>query len=85
MENKETQETSQAENVETPISKEIGDFNFLICTVIEYYQAKSGEPLDPDEKWKEGTEHAPKPPIDIPDRVDALVEKAFMKQLKNFA
>lgn len=80
---KEIQETTQPENTESPVSKEIGDFNFLICTVIEYYGAKSAG-LDEGDEWKQGTDYAPKAPIEFPKNVDALVERAFLKQLKKF-
>lgn len=81
--NKEIQETVESENVEPIISKEIGDFNFLITTLIDYYQAKAGMrgELDEGDEWKAGTKYER---IVIPDKLDNAVEKAFSMQLKKF-
>lgn len=81
--NKEIQETSESEVVESETSKEINDFNFLIATIIEYYQAKTGMKgeLDEGDEWKKDTKYET---MNIPKRIDDMVEKAFSKQLKKF-
>jgi len=80
---KEVQETAESENTESPISKELNDFSFLISTITEYYQAKSGMKgeFDEGDEWKKGTTYEP---MQIPEEVDDAVKMAFLKQLKNF-
>lgn len=83
-EKKEIQEAAESENTESAASKELNDFSFLVSTIIEYYQAKAGfkGELDDGEGWKEGTVH--EPPAILPKRIDEIVEKAFLKQLRKF-
>ncbi len=84
-ENKETQEATDPEGTGPEISKEIGDFNFLIGTLIEYYQAKSGMRNDEEgEGWKKNTKYE-QIDLSIPKRIDDAVERAFLAQLKKFS
>lgn len=80
---KEIQETTESESPDSPASKELNDFSFLITTIIEYYQAKSGMSgeFDDGDEWKKGTKYEP---MQIPKKIDDIVERAFLKQLKNF-
>lgn len=80
--NKEIQETADQDGEDSEVSREISDFNFLISTLIAYYQAKSGLRGDDGEEWKQGTKYER---IDIPRRVDDAVERAFLLQLKKFS
>lgn len=85
--NKEVQETADPENEESLASKAITDFNFLISTLIQYYQAKSGLRGDDEgDEWKQGTkyERMDVPKMEMPKRVDDAVERAFLAQLKKF-
>ncbi len=81
--NKEVQEVASTPETEVQVSKEIGDFNFLISTVVEYYEAKAGMrgEMEEGDEWKKDTKYER---INIPDRIDNMVEKAFLTQLKKF-
>ena len=81
-ENKDTQETADNGGEDTGVSKEISDFNFLISTLIAYYQAKAGLRDDEGEEWKRETKYER---MDIPKRVDDAVERSFLVQLKQFS
>lgn len=81
-ENKETQEAAENGNEDSGVSKKISDFNFLISTVIAYYQAKAGLRDDDGEEWKQGTRYER---MDIPKKVDDAVEKSFLTQLNQFS
>lgn len=85
-ENKEVQEAADQGGEDSEVSKEISDFNFLISTLVAYYQAKSGLKDDDDgEEWKQGTKYERTVKMDIPKRVDEAVERAFLVQLKKFS
>lgn len=80
--NKEIQETADQGGGDSDASKEISDFNFLISTLIDYYQAKSGFKEEEGEEWKQGTKYER---MNIPKRIDDAVERAFLLQLKKFS
>jgi len=80
--NKEVQEAAGQGSDDSGVSQEISDFNFLIATVIAYYQAKAGLKDDDGEEWKQGTKYER---MDIPKRVDDAVERSFLVQLKKFS
>ena len=68
------------------VSQEMGDFNFLIATLIEYYISKAGmqgEMEDESERWKKGTKHDTSIEV-VPQAIDQAVSKAFLHQLKRF-
>jgi hypothetical protein len=82
-ESKEVEETKGPEEQEIPISKEFVDFNYLITTLIDYYESKAGlkGEMDEGEEWKEGTKFE-RP--QIPKKINDAVEMAFLHQLKKF-
>ena len=83
-ENQEIEEVKAPEPKEPLVSKEFVDFNYLITTLIEYYESKAGlkGEMDEGEEWKEGIAKYERP--QIPKKVNDAVEMAFLHQLKKF-
>lgn len=69
-------------NIEQQFTEnKITDFVELVACIMDYY-GNEGKRLDPEDKWKENSPEYNQPTV--PENIDELVEKAFVKQLKRF-
>lgn len=79
----ETTEEGGSETVEFRISNDILDLSHLIETIVDYYDAKSSITSEGEgEEWKVGTKF--QSGSKISEKVDAMIEKVFVSQLKKF-